>query len=607
MRILFCCIKKRFIFLLIITFSINNYAYSADFREMKHHGSWWVENYGVVSAEEDPLVARADGVFERVSMASDKMGNRIPGLLIIKSKGDPWAISLKDGSIILTHGALKLCYNGVTEEDGSSRLAFLLGHELAHLSNGDFWHAFAFTAVESHLKNKKVKQELKAQLEKTGDIKANDPESDKFIRTKELQADSYGIISMAIAGYDPRAIIDDNDNFFEEWVSQTTSAAAYEDPRHPGPEMRSEFLRSQLSTVVKVIDYFTFGVHLYQLGRHSDAILLFDAFSEHFPGREVFNNLGLSHYQLAMRFLSSCDRELPLRFKLSTILDTETRAGKIRGKGRSDCLKNRIFLQHINNAIGYLNLSLNKDPTYLPARINLSSALIMAGKYSNAISMADEALEIEPGNPEALSNKAVALYLFGLANNIDTADNAINILKEASGSNPDFGNSVYNVAAIQSERGRKASAHETWKAFLSIETRGFYADVAERNLGIENKETAITPGASKQKPPIKLGEIKGESANALNEMESREFVIGKFTGKIYEGNNIRALAIDNVVEVVERQLDEAVDVEEFKKKHGEPERVRNENFRKTLIYSNFAVGVNYGKIKKVIYFENKTG
>ncbi|MCP5005285.1 MAG: M48 family metalloprotease [Planctomycetes bacterium] len=594
--------KKLLVILSILAFS-SNCAFSADIRKMKHHGSWWIENYGVISGEEDPLVTRAENVFEAVATASDKKGNRHPRLLIIRSKGNPWAISLKDGSIILTHGALEVCYSGVEKEEGDSRLAFLLGHELAHLSNDDFWHAFAFTAVEENLSNKEVKMALKEQLEQTGDIKANDPDSDKFIRTKELHADSYGIISMAIAGYDPRTIVDGSNNFFEDWVSQTTSTAAYEDPRHPGPEMRTEFLRSQLSTVVDIIDYFTFGVNLYQLGRYSDAILLFDAFSEHFPGREVFNNLGLSHYQLSMRFLSSCDEKLAFKFKLSTVFDTETRARKIRGSGHSDCLKNKFFLQHINNAIGYLNLALNKDPTYLPARINLSSALIMAGRYSSAMSVADEVLEIEPGNPDAGSNKAVALYLFGLANNIDTADNAIHVLKETSSHNPGFGNSVYNVAAIQSERGRKTSAQITWKSFLRIETKGAYANAARSKTGAASQGTPIVPDSPESRPPIKLGEIEGKSAGILSTMEHREFIIGKFRGKIYSDNGIKALAIDNIVEVVEIQLDKDIEIEAFKEKHGVPVRIRNNSCGNTLIYSGLAADVKKGKIQKVIYFE----
>lgn len=601
--------RRLFIVLLIIAVSVIENAFSADIQEMKHNGSWWVENYGVISAEEDQLVIRAEDVFERVSMASDKTGSRAPRLLVVRSEGYPWAIALKDGSIILTHGALKICYSGgVTEEAGDSRLAFMLGHELAHLSNNDFWHAFAFTAVEEHIKRKEVKDELKLQLEQTGDISADAPESDKFVRTKELQADAYGIISMAIAGYDPYAIVtsDDNKDFFEDWISQTADAAAYDDPRHPGPDMRSEFLRSQLAAVVEIIDYFTFGVNLYQLGRYSDAILLFGAFSEYFPGREVFNNMGLCHYQLAMKFLSSSNEKVFSRFKLSTVSDTETLAVKLRGDRYRYSLKDRIFLQHINASIRYLNLAIDKDPTYLPGRINLTSSLIMAGRYTNAIGMADDALEIGPDNPEVLNNKAVALYLFGTVNNIDTTDNAIRILKEISDSNPGFAGSVYNTAAIQSERGRKVSAQETWKAFLSIETRGPHADRARRYAGIDADEmTIVVPGTSKLKPPIKLGEITGETAEVLNKMEGREFIIGKFTGEMYAGNNIKVLAIDNVVEVVERQFNKEIECEEFKEKHGEPVRVRNNNCGKMLIYSDFAVDVKNGKIKKVIYFEGK--
>ena len=57
--------------------------------------------------------------------------------------------------------------------------------------------------------------------------------------------------------------------------------------------------------------------------------------------------------------------------------------------------------------------------------------------------------------------------------------------------------------------------------------------------------------------------------------------------------------------MVERQFDKDIGSEEFKEKHGEPVRVRNNYSGKTLIYSNFAADVKNGKIKKVIYFERK--
>jgi hypothetical protein len=139
-----------------------------------------------------------------------------------------------------------------------------------------------------------------------------DPKTQEFIRKQELQADSYGLIYMTMAGYDPKAIIDrDRTNFFENWVSKITGKIAYSDATHPGPKERAEFLRVQLVSVVDALNYFSFGVRLYQLGRYSDAILLLEAFKEKFPSREVFSNIGLCHYQLAMRVLSNCDESLP--------------------------------------------------------------------------------------------------------------------------------------------------------------------------------------------------------------------------------------------------------------------------------------------------------
>jgi len=85
-------------------------------------------------------------------------------------------------------------------ETGDSRLAFLIGHELAHLAKDDFWHGSAFAAVSSYKDETQVRRILTSQLEKTGG-------SLDFVKTQELQADSYGIIYMTMAGYDPKAII----------------------------------------------------------------------------------------------------------------------------------------------------------------------------------------------------------------------------------------------------------------------------------------------------------------------------------------------------------------------------------------------------------------
>ena len=598
--------KKIFFVLFIIFLLTDTDTYSSEMQDKLHHRSWWIEKYGVVDKGYDTLAARAEMIFQRVSMASDKTGKCIPRLLIIKGGGRPWVTSIRDGSVILTHGALRVCYKGVSKENGDSRLAFVLGHELAHLSKDEYWHAFAFADLDG----KEISKELEDQLEEIRDISRDKSVADEMFKEKELQADSYGMISMASAGYDPGAIIDnDNINFFEDWIAQTKRNITYEDSQHPDPKVRAEFLRLRLDDVVKLLDCFTFGVTLYQIGRYEDAILLFDTFREQFPGREVFSNLGLSYYQIAIKALSFCDADLPYRFKLSTFIDPETYAVKLRGFGESDCFKDKVFLRYIKRALEYLKLAVDKDHTYLPARINMSSALIMAGEYSRAISVTEEVLRIDRENAEALNNNAVALYLYGLSNNIEGAsDNAIEIMRKVVGLNHNFGNPVYNIATIYSEEGKDASASDTWKAFLKIESTGDFANVARRNLGIELKENDVAASLTGPEPPFKPGEeIKGELEKMLGKMKVREFSIGGSTIEIYEGNDLRILARDFIVEVIEKVYDKGVRTEEFKTEYGKPLRVMNKYGGAILIYDDFAVDVIDEKVRKVIYFKKKQG
>lgn len=394
----------------------------------KDQRQWWIDNYGLIDAKTEPLVARAEKIFNRVAAAADKKGNRLPKLVVIGGKGDPYAVTIRDGSVILTFEGLKICYKNGAPETGDSRLAFLIGHELAHLAKDDFWHGSAFAAVSSYKDETQVRRILTSQLEKTGG-------SLDFVKTQELQADSYGIIYMTMAGYDPKAIIGpDGTNFFQYWVSQITGKLAYGDEAHVSPEARAEFVRNELRPVIDALDRFGHGVQLYQNGKYQDAASFFESFIEKYPGREVYNNLGLSHYQLAMKALSECNELLPVYFKLPMVLDSETTAQKLRetaaGEGAA-CFQNETYQSNLQEAVRFFEEAGKKETTYLPARINLSTALIMSGDYAKAISVADETLKVDPNSPEALNNKAVAEYLFGKKNKAENP-NALAMLKSIS-------------------------------------------------------------------------------------------------------------------------------------------------------------------------------
>ena len=614
--------------------------------EVKDRASWWIENMGVVTSSEDPLVTRAAEVFARVCAASDKSAKRMPRLITIKAKGKPWCLALKDGSIILTHGALTFCYKDVQLKDvqlkdvqykdvqykdvqlkndkGDSRLAFLLGHELAHLANDDFWHQLFFSYINENMQDNEIKGQLKMQLEGTGDIRPDDPNFSQFVRTKELRADSYGIIYMTMAGYDPLSIVnDDGTNFFREWMAQLPDVQPSKDIYHPLPKIRAESVRTEMKAVADMLDYFAFGVRLYQLARYEDAILFLEAFNEHFPSREVFNNLALCHYGLAMQALCGCDSAFPVRFKLPTHIDPETLGKNVKtitARSSACCWQQETFKYHMSATIDLLREAISKDSRYLPGRINLSTALIMARKYSQAIGIADEALEIQPDNPEALNNKAVALYLFGAANSVDTADNALNILKRVADGHPLFSDALFNMARIQEERGRKAASQDTCRSFLKVEPTGIFARAVKENLNIPQDERTQRERTQKPhiqhlqpappKPPIELGPIKGRIKGGIKEklegMEHKRMVVGRFQSDIYKKNSTKIMAIDESIEVIEEPVKEERGIEGFKKTYGKPDRIIKGLTSETLLYDTYAVDVVKGMITRIIYFERQS-
>ncbi|MBF0345295.1 MAG: M48 family metalloprotease [Nitrospirae bacterium] len=565
--------------------------------DSRDSSTWWIKNHGgVIDARDNPLVTRAERVFDKVVASADKRGNRLPRLFVIKAKGDPWALSLPDGGILLTEGALSICHSGVTSEEGDSRVAFIFGHELAHLAKDDFWHRSSFMAFNEQYDEKKSDHKaIKAIFDGTSEIKRKE-----ITKAKELQADQNGMIYMAMAGYDPSTIIGKS-NFFEEWTKQVTGRVAYTDSTHPTSKERAEFLRTQLTPVVDALDLFYFGVRLSQLEKHADATMFFETYAKAFPGREVFSNLGLSHYNLALRALAGCDRGIATRFYLSTVLDIDTYGSKfaLKGGDNSECLNNKEYVNHMRHAVSYLTKAVEMDTQYVPGRINLSSALIMSGDYSKAMGIADEALKIKADNPEAVNNKAVALYLFGRTNALnDSSDIALKMLSEIIQRVPSYSRAYYNMARIQSELKRETSKHETMTRFLKQEDVGIYADAIRKELKQEDIGRDIR--SARLESPVKLGNVK-DSADVLRKMKVKGIKIVEFDGKIYEGGGLKVLVIDDSIEVVEQVVPKR-----FKMPADKPLRKVKTNVGEAYVFENFAVEMIDYQPKKLIYFMNNT-
>lgn len=579
----------------------------------KDSAVWWEKNHGRLTAVDEPLVTRAEAVFSRMVAAADSASARSPRLLVLKENRDPWAAAIPDGTVLLSRGALAICYRGVPPEKGDARLAFILGHELSHQAKDDFWHATAMESIkEFSASGGKPLAVVSSYIEGTSDLGAT-ARAKEVAKVKELQADGYGIVYMTMAGYDPRLIVDkDGTNFIEEFVSQVTGKAAYEDAEHPTAAQRADFLRTQLAAVADEVELFRVGVRYYQQGRYAEAIPYFDRFRVRFPSREVFNNLGLSWYQVALERLSQCDPTVAFHYKLPVLLDTDTLAAAVtRGKGEksSVCMQDADFIRYIGEAITALERAQAKDVRYLPARINLASAYLLAGRPVKALAAAEDALAIDPGNGDARIVQAAALYRTAAVNGLDAADKALALmLPLASGTAPRSG-ARYNMAAIERERGQHTRANAHSEAFLKLETVGPYAELAAQSLGRASSNPAPAAKRPTLKPPVPTGDVQAATEKSLKKMTRREMVVGGERVAIYRSSGAIALVVDDhgqeVVDLVESVPSQPISAAAFRKTNGQPRKVVTTPAGETLVYEGLSVDVAAGQIRTMTFFAPK--
>ncbi len=157
-------------------------------------------------------------------------------------------IALPDGWIVLSREVLSLCYQDA--RSGDDRLAFVLGHELAHLRQDHFWHIKYFQDWEKGGK---------------GNASQHTGLSFEELRHQEFQADTNGILYATMAGFDPQAILPDNGNvnFFQAWINAWASShfgRSSTSATHPNAAQRNEVLKISLQRVAHQAAAFEMGL-----------------------------------------------------------------------------------------------------------------------------------------------------------------------------------------------------------------------------------------------------------------------------------------------------------------------------------------------------------
>ncbi|MEK6691750.1 MAG: tetratricopeptide repeat protein [Nitrospirota bacterium] len=382
------------IFVLILFPTLDSFASDRGKKE------FWINKYGEI--KESQISIRAQEVFNRVLAAADKRVGIEPALYIINYDGTPWAQSLADGSIILTKKGLEFCYKNQSPEEGDARLAFVIGHELAHQFNGDFWeYRFLRTAEES-----------KDGMQAFQDIKEL-AKNREMLLAKELQADQYGIIYSALAGYKTDAIVSKDENFFLEWAEKENPYIYFQKDLLQLPKKRAMAVAMRLKEVADRVALFQLGVVSYHIGRYDDALSLFNRFASYFPSREVYSNIGTIYLRKAYEkfLLSRTPDSFP--FLLSFGIDIKTRADIINISRGFTEERYREYKRLIKIANENLKKAIEYDPFYQEAKNSLGCVYILENKYYDAVSILEEALKSSPDNRKIQNNLSVAYILLG--------------------------------------------------------------------------------------------------------------------------------------------------------------------------------------------------
>ncbi len=578
---------------------------------------WCKTHYGELTAAEQPLVTRAKAVFDRVAAVADKRAQRPPRLLITPIASEPWAASLGDGTILLNRHGLERCYQNVDKPTGDSRLAFVIGHELAHLVNDDFWHLESLNVIRQFGSGSRAEKEVADLIRKAGGY-VNTAGASQSIKEKELHADKYGLLYAAMAGYDPQSIVSSRSNhFFSAWTGQTLQTVAYKDINHPTPIQRADFLLTEMEKVKNQIVLFDMGVHLFQIGRYAYAACFFESFRDHFPSREVYNNIGLAYFQMAMQYLAKCDPDKALRFKLATILEIETRASEYVRTGPT--AKHRFlkyFKTDMRKAIGNFIQAKDRDPYYSSAYINLSSASIAMGEYFQAEAVFEEMKKYLPrseNDHRVKNNRAIARYLREYSRNHNASDQLINDLRNIAKNHPDFADVYYNLGRIWEEKGKKRDAQTFWHKFIELEPNNLFAAAANRALKNPIKAKMAPRSRCYQSKAITIGNyganvlalLGGEAAEGLSgKYRVKRLDISAMDAKLFSKGSNNILVIEDKIEMMASPSKPNVHADGIKSQYGRPIRIfKHVSGRNTWVYANFAVDIVKDKICRIVYFK----
>lgn len=495
----------------------------------------YIDLHGRVAIDSNPNYRQVIDIFKRLKRFSGRDVAEAE-LIILSSGGMPWAASLADGNIVLSDRAVELVYSSMPTDTANAWMAFVLGHELAHLKNNDHWH--------HNLRVKALRSTNHAFSDGYSYIGSQEP---RLIKERELKADNDGFILASLAGYNTGLIFDTRvvkKELLQFWSDQT---GAHRDESHYSPKYRTDFLRSRLQDLNNQVQLFHYGVKLAHFGRYEDALVLLKEFRRHYRSPAVLNNVAYVYLQLARRKMP---RSLAYRFWFPTLIESD--AGLPPPSRNYFEVVPQAAINDLEKAVLLLKDAIRQTDADLAVHLNLIVSYWHLGELVDAHAALKKAQAKWPKDEQLEALRAIVLLEQSSGIDADTWTQARNILKSLVSHKHAAPNITFNLARLLTERGRMGDAKQYWDK-LKLESAGsIYVSVACEEYRLSCRSNKSASQTALYSPPIELGkdiedpDIQAKLAGwfrSSGQLESTQVDI--FTHA--EGDSL--LALDDVVEL----------------------------------------------------------
>ena len=510
-------------------------------------------------------------VFDRMLLASDC---RKILQLSITNDHKLTVHALKPNQVVISRSAIEFCYKNVDQLVGESRLAFVLGHEIAHFINNDSINISYYQRLAQNSRHF----------------------FGKLLDLVEYKADWDSTIFMTIANYHPKLIVNNEDiNFFQEWGTHIHSSK--------NNRFRAEKLVQQMKYIIQYAYIFNIGTRLFQMGRWDDALLFLKQFISVLPFQEAYYNIGSIYFQKAIT-------EKYQEFKFPGLWAANSRIDHL-------CLKydkqtsDDLYHKYMDLASLYFEKSYRIDQLYLPGIVFFHASQNLSGHSSQKIILPYESGITD--NPALKTNYALASYLADPAGNYTQSMETLTNISQVQ---PQFYDALYNAGYITYLHQKKEKAKKLWCQYLSIDKTSQYAKkilsfesqlltqcALNKTINRDNKDCFLfNEIESLPITPCVYGIRKNIADNYKQIMfdDISEEVVYFYT------NSTSIVSIRNTIAYIEISPEQDIYLPILQEHCGWPLHqimTYNNPLRKTWVYENFLLDIVDKKVTKIVYFK----